>query len=395
MCSIKQNAANSPLLRLPREVRDKIWRYAVGDRFIHVAMDKPLKFRHEICYAPVTEQEAHHLFHDLEYEQQAQTRHTSDDMRVFFNRHRDCYKQAVGPRHLHVEALQICRQVYVEMNPILWATNTWSFEESYYLPKWLDLRNATQRRSLAKLHMHGSIYTVQIKKSLIPKFPALEKLTLDLNSNVDIEYWRTDDCKSRRSIYEKHLLIRVASFFLRAKNVQIIYSGATTAMSSFAPRYFGPGNPIGRCIMESKVIIDTMIQKEERFANLQTQKRVSKKVLDDGFVKEPKVDFGPEPYINPSIARKRKALTGSMQQDIIVIDDDEDDVQVTDFQGLNLSTGGSDGLDGGKRKLVGDGETTDDVYEDEAGAVKKKKKVTGDFKAQSSTESGDLQEEDA
>lgn len=229
--SIRKNAATSPLLLLPPEVREKILIHLLGDNLIHIkyldtsalwyantARDEVLRlgatedvkseqspspglpnssdnndeddygivspfpyltaplvteqpyqtaFRHAICVAKKSEQSA--------YEEAVSGHVTvpkwelSPDHYVpsCEGRHLDCKMCGSGPRflleeekqHLRVDlnVLGVCRQLYEEANHLLWATNTFSFEDPKTFGRFFRSLNPAQKRNLTRLHITADI----------------------------------------------------------------------------------------------------------------------------------------------------------------------------------------------------------------------------------------------
>lgn len=89
------------------------------------------------------------------------------------------FKIGCGPEHrLQLALLRTSRQVYCEANHILWSTNTFSFNHAATAKMWLSNRNATQKRSLKKLHFTlpgrdeeesawKSVFPMKIVKTLV------------------------------------------------------------------------------------------------------------------------------------------------------------------------------------------------------------------------------------
>lgn len=226
--SIRKNAATSPLLLLPPEVREKILIQLLGDNLIHVkylnatalwyannARNEILRlgatedvksepslspglpdssndndedgdgigspfphvtaplvaeqpaFRHAICIAKKSEQSA--------YEEAVSGCVTvpkwelSPDHFVpsCEDRHLDCKMCGSGPRFLLEEekrdfrvdlnVLGVCRQLYEEANHLLWATNTFSFEDPKTFGRFFRSLNPAQKRNLTRLHITADI----------------------------------------------------------------------------------------------------------------------------------------------------------------------------------------------------------------------------------------------
>lgn len=54
---------------------------------------------------------------------------------------------------VQVQILQVCRQVYIEANPILWSSNTLSFSTAVDFSRFMSDRVAAQKASITKLHL--------------------------------------------------------------------------------------------------------------------------------------------------------------------------------------------------------------------------------------------------
>lgn len=114
-------------------------------------------------------------------------------MRVCGNRHRDCEPELVDhhterdppPNSLNVDVLAVCRQIYVEVNPILWSTNTWSFQSNGIWRDWMNCRNALQKRLIKKIHFsQGAAYGLINKATILAL--KLEELNIDILTGQQI-----------------------------------------------------------------------------------------------------------------------------------------------------------------------------------------------------------------
>lgn len=123
-------------------------------------------------------------------------------MRLCGNRHRACELELVGhsteqnlpPNRLNVGVLAVCQQVYVEVNPILWSTNTWSLERQRTWRYWMSGRNALQKRLIKKIHFsHEVAFGLNNKATILAL--KLEEL------NIDIYTWRQYSFMSREFQY--------------------------------------------------------------------------------------------------------------------------------------------------------------------------------------------------
>lgn len=102
--------------------------------------------------------------------------------------------QLAGNR-VHLELLRVCRQTYIEANPVLWSSTLWSFTHSLAFTKFMEHRNAVQRRTMRKLHLdldmryawksHTWAYWwyASLHKSVLSKFSALDVVHLDITGN--------------------------------------------------------------------------------------------------------------------------------------------------------------------------------------------------------------------
>lgn len=132
------NSARSPLLRLPQEIKDRIYQLVLGGNLLHIWRQQIKSersnirstkgaireqcFNHQICSSKVSEDEAYHYFE-------------IEDSNNFYVKYTEL-------RHLHccpymswrpdivrmdVSLLHVCRQIYNEARYILYSNNTFSF----------------------------------------------------------------------------------------------------------------------------------------------------------------------------------------------------------------------------------------------------------------------------
>ena len=133
------NSARSPLLRLPQEIKDRIYELALGGNLLHIWRDqiesersnirstkgaiKEQRFAHQVCCSKISEDEAHHHFENED----------SNDFYVKYTelRHSPCFLFTTkwGPDIVRtdVSLLHVCRQIYDEARQVLYSTNTFSF----------------------------------------------------------------------------------------------------------------------------------------------------------------------------------------------------------------------------------------------------------------------------
>jgi len=163
-----QTNASSLLLRLPQEIKDQIYRYIIGNKFLHMSehdedpelyfsecnqdSGKPPQFKNEICYAKLSEAEAQDYF-------EKNHRRTSEMSRTELewyqehveDRHLDCRVEGDVHSSEDVALLLSCRQIFSEAHRIPYTTNVFSFDEPFSAHQFLtDLsrRNAADIRNL-------------------------------------------------------------------------------------------------------------------------------------------------------------------------------------------------------------------------------------------------------
>jgi hypothetical protein len=214
------NGASSTLHNLLRQcddadfhgsrLRNKIWGYVLGNQLIHIGVQesyqrytskliKPRLYNTK-CQSSITERKAYELSKTLKNIQKTSIKPEEAKVLLCGDRHAACYAELIAahncentPSGLNVSALTVCRQIYVDANPILWGTNTWSFHMSSAWRLWLENRNAIQRRLLSKVHLCHSAILKFVPKATISAFKGLEEL------NIDIETWDMIDFKQRKS----------------------------------------------------------------------------------------------------------------------------------------------------------------------------------------------------
>lgn len=160
---------------------------------------------HSVCESPITEPEAYELSKAADYDMTAENMKLGEDMRFCFNRHCACYKalhtadsRNHPPNRLPIEIMLACRQAYVEIQPILWATTIWSFHDALSWREWLNNRNTQQKRCLKKIHLAGNVVADVPHLSVLVRFKPLDELYVDI----------TTDCQFRSSKYCPSKLLR-------------------------------------------------------------------------------------------------------------------------------------------------------------------------------------------
>lgn len=238
---VKRNAASSPLLNLPRELREKIWWNLLGDQTIHIHfspsyrpdftdgngrrrrdhrppnVDSEGTFNYVICQAEISDREAYEMF------QNSSTMDSREDggpdMRLSRDRHAKCYRcyannfsyyhrflepgqhgdeakrsKFLASDRVHLAILRVCRQAYVEVNPIFWGSTTWSFVHALDFCRFMHERNTIQRRFLRKLHLDidKSVYSGfdvrygMTARKILEKLRAVEIMHVDVRADRSV-----------------------------------------------------------------------------------------------------------------------------------------------------------------------------------------------------------------
>lgn len=91
------------------------------------------------------------------------------------------------PRRLDLRLLRTCRQVYVEANPILYASNTFQIGDPNTLLRFVNSRNAVQKRLLRKLSLqvsfernHGPHWNAGLNLGFVSKLKGLRDLKIHI-----------------------------------------------------------------------------------------------------------------------------------------------------------------------------------------------------------------------
>jgi len=192
--SIRQNATSSPLLRLPLELRQRIWEYVLGHQLIHISRDEYMRnnrcrWFHTVCESAITEPEAYELSKSEEYDKAVGGMKEGEDMRLCQNRHAVCY-EALLPANkehrphnkLHIDLLGVCQQTYVEANSILWGTNTWSIYR-YAWNDWHYLRTPDQKRLIKKVHFGTNVINCIFQPVSVLEYDSWKELYVDITVN--------------------------------------------------------------------------------------------------------------------------------------------------------------------------------------------------------------------
>lgn len=194
--------ASSCLLRLPQELKNRIYELVLGGQFIHVQRKrKENKFFHRLCQAKISEKEAHETF------AASKGLWFSEDIR---DRHHACYDVSMirqdcfrCPSHfdpptepyavLSLALLRCCRQTYQETRSITFSANTWSFTCPWdFLSFCLFSMNSRvpfiRKLAIRRLHLDLSILIKAAEEGWNAAFDAIaENLKCLQHVFIDIE----------------------------------------------------------------------------------------------------------------------------------------------------------------------------------------------------------------
>lgn len=200
--SVARNASCSPLLRMPLEIRNKMWALVLGDRLIHLQyldMNSASKGQDEkkqcwsniVCKRDCPENEM--AEEDIVW-QQSHHRCAIELSRNLMGANH----QQSGQESMHLTALRVCRQTYNEANNVLWSTNTFSFDDAdVTFDRFMDARTTRQKRSLRKLRlqMHWDcgeeiLWNRVLGMPLIRSLAGLRSLRLHINHSIKAAFYQ-------------------------------------------------------------------------------------------------------------------------------------------------------------------------------------------------------------
>ena len=150
--SIKRNFKKSTLVGLPLEVLQHILAYLIGDKTIHIKYVAPEEFSynqeyftHCVCIAQISDRESFESLHEC---------HEAFGGRIdsCSRNHEQCDITTNAPQ-LSLAILGASRHLYQEGHCILWATNTFSFDDPLSFEKFIGMLNVAQKQKLRKLHL--------------------------------------------------------------------------------------------------------------------------------------------------------------------------------------------------------------------------------------------------
>lgn len=232
---IKGNALTSPLLRLPLEIRNKIWSDVLGDRLIHLRYlyDHTVDFatsdsfyansrwsstlgttygsvwRHLVCEEDCPENQEDRNW-TTSYGFLSIRPHFACEVDLDYEpiEPNTIYKEwyCCGHEMMRLSVLRSCRQIYVEANKILWTTNTFSFADPTTFKRFIVTRNINQKRSIKSLRLQmewdtsdGKEWNQALNMALVKSVTGLRRLRLRIDHKLDAT--RYEWIKSNNLLY--------------------------------------------------------------------------------------------------------------------------------------------------------------------------------------------------
>ncbi|KAI4268147.1 MAG: hypothetical protein LQ337_008019 [Flavoplaca oasis] len=193
---IKRNAATSPLLTLPSELRDKIWTEVLGGRLLHLDFDvddyasDPGEYywKHSVCQHDCLEDRS-----DRKWKPHAECRLRYNKAYALSD---DPYSLYDNDALMHLTLLRASRQIYVEANRILWTTNTFSFNDGQAFGGFMRTRSNCQKQLIRSLRFEmrwgwgeEALWNTALGMTLIRSLTGLRTLRLQIVCNVKKECW--------------------------------------------------------------------------------------------------------------------------------------------------------------------------------------------------------------
>lgn len=201
------SGSSSPLLRMPSEIRSKIWRMLLGDRLIHLEYLGHIPtgvgqrteteiFRHTVCENDCPEDEM--------VEHSIRSRCAAGKEVIWRQPHFDCDRKLAYKgdsnkwthKSVHLKALRVCRQIHDEASYVLWTTNTFSFNDAaktFY--HFMSGRTTYQKELIKSLRLQmdwvweeDKLWNVALDMGLLRSLTGLRSLRLQVNHRVPPGY---------------------------------------------------------------------------------------------------------------------------------------------------------------------------------------------------------------
>ena len=142
---------NSPLLILPREIRDQIFNYLIGSQTLHICNPEAKNITHSVCKASESERDAR-LAHRLGWEPNEDRR-----LRSYTYRHSLCFSlgwkrpSTRSSFQLSLSLLRVSQQVYQEASYLLWTSNLFLFSKPETFTGFISARSREHRALIRRV----------------------------------------------------------------------------------------------------------------------------------------------------------------------------------------------------------------------------------------------------
>lgn len=154
--------AESPLLRLPLELKTKIYEYVCGGQTVHIDWRQP-RFYHHLCKTSLSEEEAQKQFDACDASEEDWYAFATIDHHLRCCTDTTSHYECLHCGSLHgrfkcqaksdMRLLLCCRQVYLESNAVLYYANTFSFSSADALSKFCCLIRKRYKPMIRSLHV--------------------------------------------------------------------------------------------------------------------------------------------------------------------------------------------------------------------------------------------------
>lgn len=190
-----ENAFKSPLLRLPPEVRNRIWYFLFGGMTIHVTADSRRgPVAHAVCCSPLRDEYLAQKIKRLQQQSFSRTKPQTTDIRTPSDAHKDCNWSGFYPR-LSFSALRACRQLHQEAALLPYQHNTFSFNSLEYMIPFLNGLVLAQARAIEKITVYYSrnYGNKTFNQLLTRKLKGLRHITIFVNCGWMARYYNLRD----------------------------------------------------------------------------------------------------------------------------------------------------------------------------------------------------------
>ena len=189
--------SQNPFLRLPQELKNRIYELVLGEQLLHVKRDwtvcstknfiKEQRFTNQICSSQTSEEDALDCF-----KSQKGGNLFVDGIEL---RHLNCYpskdkSSSYFPDRMNINLLHTCRQIYNEARFIPYSTNTFSFDTPRNLRAFIHLltrRSVNVNQAIRSLHINlaydnSDLHAwTQAFKAVVQHMTLLEKVYVNLD----------------------------------------------------------------------------------------------------------------------------------------------------------------------------------------------------------------------